>query len=138
VRPALPTASIGPSQAPTAAVDNAAPLATRPQSTYKSGNAVQTSGATSLDDVEIAYLHENLNLPLRLNAGIDPTFEPRVVPLRPASKGAIVFLDGYAHTNAADAWITAFLVRGNKLQPDLCLICVPLPGKLHTEDTRAE
>jgi hypothetical protein len=47
VRPELPTASVGSSQAPTAAVDNAAPLATRPQSTYKSGNAVQTSGATS-------------------------------------------------------------------------------------------
>jgi hypothetical protein len=50
VRPELPTASVGSSQAPTAAVDNAAPLATRPQSTYKSGNAVQTSGATSLLD----------------------------------------------------------------------------------------
>jgi hypothetical protein len=47
VRPELPTASAGSSQAPTAAVDNSAPLATRPQSTYKSGNAVQTSGATS-------------------------------------------------------------------------------------------
>ena len=43
----LPTAAVGSSQAPTAAVDNSAPSATRPQSTYKSGNAVQTSGATS-------------------------------------------------------------------------------------------
>ena len=49
VRPELPTASAGSSQAPTAAVDNSAPLATRPQSTYRSGNAVQTSGATSPD-----------------------------------------------------------------------------------------
>ena len=48
VRPELPTASVGSSQATTAAVDNSAPLATRPQSTYKSGNVVQTSGATSL------------------------------------------------------------------------------------------
>ena len=47
VRPELPTASVGSSQATTAAVDNSAPLATRPQSTYKSGNVVQTSGATS-------------------------------------------------------------------------------------------
>ena len=47
VRPELPTASVGSSQAPTAAVDNSAPSATRPQSTYKSGKAVQTSGATS-------------------------------------------------------------------------------------------
>ena len=101
-------------------------------------NLAKRQAGRVLDDVEIAYLHENLNLPLRLNAGIDPTFEPSVIPLRPASKGAIVFLDGYADTNTADAWITAFLVRVNKLQPDLCLICVPLPGKLHTEDTRAE
>jgi hypothetical protein len=48
VLPELPTASVGSSQAPTAAVDNSAPSATRPQSTYKSGKAVQTSGATSL------------------------------------------------------------------------------------------
>ena len=50
VRPELPTASVGSSQATTAAVDNSAPLATRPQSTYKSGNVVQTSGATSVGD----------------------------------------------------------------------------------------
>jgi hypothetical protein len=47
VRPELPTAAAGSSQAPTAAVDNFAPSATRPQSTKKSGKAVQTSGATS-------------------------------------------------------------------------------------------
>ena len=46
VRPELPTTSVGSSQAPTAAVDNSAPHSTRPQSTYKSGNVVQTSGAT--------------------------------------------------------------------------------------------
>ena len=49
VRPELPTASVGSSQATTAAVDNSAPLATRPQSTYKSGKVVQTTGATSLN-----------------------------------------------------------------------------------------
>jgi len=48
VRPELPTASVGSSQAPTAAVDNSAPSATRPKSTYKSGKAVQTNGATSV------------------------------------------------------------------------------------------
>ncbi len=48
VRPELPTASAGSSQAPTAAVDNSASFASRPQSTYKSGKAVQTSGATSM------------------------------------------------------------------------------------------
>ncbi|MBP9229379.1 MAG: hypothetical protein KBF41_15010, partial [Azonexus sp.] len=36
------------SQATPAAVENSAPLATRPQSTYKLGNVVQTSGATSV------------------------------------------------------------------------------------------
>jgi len=47
VHPELSTASVGSSQAPTAAVDNSAPSATRPKSTYKSGKAVQTNGATS-------------------------------------------------------------------------------------------
>jgi hypothetical protein len=47
----LPTASAGTSQAPTTAVDNSAPLLNRPQSTYKSGNAVQTSGATIENEV---------------------------------------------------------------------------------------
>lgn len=48
VRPELPTAALRSSQATLAAVDNSAPLATRPQSTYKSGNVVQTTGATSM------------------------------------------------------------------------------------------
>ena len=48
VRPELPTAALRSSQATLAAVDNSAPLATRPQSTYKSGKVVQTNGATSL------------------------------------------------------------------------------------------
>jgi len=47
VRPELSTASAGSSQAPTAAVDNSAPLPIRPESTYKSGKVVQTNGATS-------------------------------------------------------------------------------------------
>ena len=47
VRPELPTASVGSSQATTAAVDNSAQFAICPKSTYKSGNAVQTSRATS-------------------------------------------------------------------------------------------
>lgn len=47
VRPELPTAAVRSSQATLAAVDNSAPLATRPESTYKSGKVVQTTGATS-------------------------------------------------------------------------------------------
>jgi hypothetical protein len=47
VRPEFPSASIGSSQAPTAAVENSAPSANHPQAAYKSGNGVQTSGATS-------------------------------------------------------------------------------------------
>ena len=54
VRPELPTASVGSSQATTAAVDNSAQFAICPKSTYKSGNAVQTSGATSLDTSDSA------------------------------------------------------------------------------------
>jgi hypothetical protein len=47
VRLELPTASVGSSQATTAAVDNSAPSVIRLESTYKSGKVVQTSGATS-------------------------------------------------------------------------------------------
>ena len=50
VRPELPTAAVRSSQATLAAVDNSAPLATRPESTYKSGKVVQTTGATSEAD----------------------------------------------------------------------------------------
>ena len=48
VRPELSTAAAGPSQAPAAAVDNPAPVSTHPESTYKSGKAVQTIGTTSI------------------------------------------------------------------------------------------
>ncbi len=48
VRPELPTAALRSSQATHAAVDNSAPFATRPESTYKSGKVVQTNGATSV------------------------------------------------------------------------------------------
>ena len=48
VRPELPTAALRSSQATLAAVDNTAPLATRPESIYKSGKVAQTSGATSV------------------------------------------------------------------------------------------
>ena len=59
VRPELPTASVGSSQAPPAAVDNSAPYASRPESTYKSGKVVQTNGATSLV-IEIDVLVKRL------------------------------------------------------------------------------
>ncbi len=48
VRPELPIASVGTSQAPTDAVGNFAPSPIRPASTYKSGKVVQTNGATSI------------------------------------------------------------------------------------------
>src|ERR1039457_353081 len=48
VRPELSTAAAGPSQAPTAAVDNSAPRSTHPEPTYKSGKTVQITGTTSL------------------------------------------------------------------------------------------
>ena len=51
VRPELPTAALRSSQATHAAVDNSAPSTIRPESTYKSGKVVQTSGATSVLDV---------------------------------------------------------------------------------------
>jgi hypothetical protein len=49
VRPELPTASAGTSQAPTAAVDNSAPVQTRPFSLIYRGLAVQTNRATSVE-----------------------------------------------------------------------------------------
>ena len=53
VRPELPTASVGSSQATTAAVDNSASFVNRPQSIYLSGKLVQTNGATSHIATEI-------------------------------------------------------------------------------------
>ena len=47
VYPELPTAALRSSQATLADVDNSAPLAIRPEATYKSGKVVQTNGATS-------------------------------------------------------------------------------------------
>jgi hypothetical protein len=58
VRPELPTASVGSSQATTAAVDNSAPLVTRPESTYKSGKVVQTNEATSTSPAKITSCTE--------------------------------------------------------------------------------
>ncbi len=48
VRPELPTAAAGSSQAPTAPVNNSAPRSTHPEPTYKSGKTVQITGTTSL------------------------------------------------------------------------------------------
>ena len=101
-------------------------------------NLAKQRAGRVLDSVEIAYVHQNLHAPLELNAELDPLFEPNVVPLQPSSKGAIVVLDGYAGADAADAWMTAFLVRLNKLQPDLYLMCVPLPVQLDGQGTRPE
>ena len=47
VRPELPTAAAGSSQAPTAPVNNSAPRSTHPEPTYKSGKTVQITGTTS-------------------------------------------------------------------------------------------
>jgi len=48
VRPELPTAAAGSSQAPTAPVNNSAPRSTHPEPTYKSGKTVQITGTTSI------------------------------------------------------------------------------------------
>ena len=55
VRPELPTAAAGSSQAPTAAVDNSAPRSTHPEPTYKSGKTVQITGTTSIQTCEGGY-----------------------------------------------------------------------------------
>ena len=65
VRPELPTASVGSSQAPTAAVHNSAPLLTTPESTYKSGKSVQTTGATSFQPAAVEAGRNRSNLSRR-------------------------------------------------------------------------
>ena len=62
VCPELPSAAVRSSQATLAAVDNSAPLATRPESTYKAGKVVQTSGATShFASRQISAISLNMN-----------------------------------------------------------------------------
>jgi hypothetical protein len=62
------TASVGLSRATTAAVDNAARMAARPEPTYKSRKVVQTNGATSLPQVSV-------NEKMGLSMGTSPPFE---------------------------------------------------------------
>ena len=54
VRPELPTAAAGPSQAPAAAVNSSAPRSTDPESTYKSGKTVQRTGTTSDNSYKVS------------------------------------------------------------------------------------
>jgi hypothetical protein len=58
VRPELPTAAAGPSQAPAAAVDNSAPRSTHPEPTYKSGKTVQRTGTTSASPLACPFCEE--------------------------------------------------------------------------------
>ena len=66
VRPELPTAAAGSSQAPTAPVDNSAPRSTHPEPTYKSGKTVQRTGTTS--DV----CPDEVDSPVRLEGVVNP------------------------------------------------------------------
>jgi hypothetical protein len=66
VRPELPGAPAGSSQAPTTAVDNSAPVSARRESTYKSGKAVQTTGTTSAESMEAALGHSPSVMSVRL------------------------------------------------------------------------
>ena len=65
VRPELPTAAAGPSQAPAAAVDNSAPRSTHPEPTYKSGKTVQRTGTTSYPMPDKALLRMQRRVPRR-------------------------------------------------------------------------
>jgi len=60
VRPELPTAAAGSSQAPTAPVDNSAPRSTHPEPTYKSGKTVQITGTTSEGGMIVANITEEI------------------------------------------------------------------------------
>ena len=64
VRPELPTASrarVRGLRHARAALDNSAPLPTRLESTYKSGKAVQTNGATSVAPASMEAYRGTLN-----------------------------------------------------------------------------
>src|SRR3990172_9281541 len=85
VCPELPTASVGSSQAPPAAVDNSAPSAIRPESTYKSGNVVQTNGATSQRPVLIFGDATGLQRPLPSSSSLAASLTPSIGTERPFS-----------------------------------------------------
>lgn len=76
---------------------------------------------------EIAWEHRNLVTFLEHQHDADPSFHVIVWVLNPPVDGVIITLESGADSDAADRWLTSFLVRLNRLEPNLCLIAEPLP-----------
>ena len=82
-----------------------------------------------LSAAETCREHENLAVFLEHHHDADPSFHVHMTVLRPSIKGVIIVLEsGADNSDAADAWIASFLVRLNKLEPNLCLVAEPLPA----------
>lgn len=85
-------------------------------------------GGHTLDAAGISLKHQALAASLQEQVESDPAFDVTMKLLHPALKGVIIVLDAEGDSDAADEWIVRYLVRLNKLDPDLCLIAEPLPA----------
>jgi hypothetical protein len=80
-----------------------------------------------LDDDEIRICHESLEPLVALSYKLEPHIEASVVLMRPAKRGAIIFLDFDGSEEQADQSIAGCLTRINRLDVDLCFVAEPLP-----------
>ena len=76
---------------------------------------------------EVAWEHSHLATFLEHHHDADPSFQVNLKVLNPPIQGVIIMLESSSDSDAADRWLSSFLVRLNKLEPNLCLIAEPLP-----------
>lgn len=91
-------------------------------------STAKLQGGHTLDADEISLKHQALATSLQEQVESDPAFDVTMKLLHPSVKGVIIVLDAEGDSDAADEWIVRYLVRLNKLDPDLCLIAEPLPA----------
>lgn len=80
-----------------------------------------------LDPKEVAREHLNLSTFLQHHHDADPSFHVNLKVMNPPVQGVIIMLESGSDSDAADRWLASFLVRLNKLEPNLCLVAEPLP-----------
>lgn len=80
-----------------------------------------------LEPHEVAWEYRNLSTFLEHHHDADPSFHVNLKVLDPPALGVIIMLESGSDSDAADRWLSGFLVRLNKLEPNLCLIAEPLP-----------
>lgn len=90
-------------------------------------SAAKRLAGRALEPDEIAWEHRNLATFLEHHQAADPAFAVSLKVLNPPVAGVIIMLESAADSDAADRWLTSFLVRLNRLEPNLCLIAEPLP-----------